>query len=134
MSTKISTTLSSVSNKLKSHKAEALQRIRLNTACLVTTLVISYLLPLPSIPSAMKILVFNRSSHNAAWSAEWIWERVCVLGAWPCFLVKNDRLPDILQKWRWCLCGLTISLRPYTLSSTPDRLCLQSHLRLQRSL
>ncbi|KAF9546305.1 hypothetical protein CPC08DRAFT_700018 [Agrocybe pediades] len=81
MSTRITTTISSVSNKLKPHKAEAFQRIRINAACLVTTLVISYLLPLPSIPSALKLLVFSARAHGhpASWSAEWIWERVCFL-------------------------------------------------------
>jgi hypothetical protein len=74
----ISSALSTVANHLKPHKAEAIQRIRYNALCLFTTLVISYLLPLPSLPSALRTAF--KSSHHAAWSNEWFWERMCLLG------------------------------------------------------
>jgi len=75
----LSSTLTTVSNHLKPHKAEAVQRIRMNTLCLLATLVLSYLLPVPSIFSAVRALL--SSSQNQRWSAEWAWEWIGVLGA-----------------------------------------------------
>ncbi|KAF8803642.1 hypothetical protein BYT27DRAFT_7195502 [Phlegmacium glaucopus] len=72
----LSSTITAVSNHLKPHRAEALQRIRLNALCLVTTLIVSYLLPVPSLLTAARILL--TSSHHQRWSTEWIYEWTCV--------------------------------------------------------
>jgi len=74
----LSSTLTAVSNHLKPHRAEALQRIRLNALCLVTTLIVSYLLPVPSLLTAARTLL--TSSHHQRWSTEWIYEWICVFG------------------------------------------------------
>jgi hypothetical protein len=76
-SSTISSALSTVTNHLKPHKAEAIQRIRYNALCLFTTLVMSYLLPLPSLPSALRTAF--KSSPYAAWSNQWVWEQMCLL-------------------------------------------------------
>ncbi|KIM42703.1 hypothetical protein M413DRAFT_444375 [Hebeloma cylindrosporum] len=73
----VSSALSAVSNHLKPHKSEAIQRLRYNALFLLTTLVISYLLPLPSLPSALRTAF--RTSHHVAWSKEWLWEWMCLL-------------------------------------------------------
>lgn len=78
-----SSTVTAISNHLKPHRAEALQRIRLNGLCLITTLVVSYLLPIPSLLTAARILF--TSSHHQRWSTEWIYEWICVGG--------NERFP-----------------------------------------
>jgi len=70
--------LNTFTNRLKPHKAEAIQRIRTNALCLITTLLLSYLLPVPSLPTALRTL--RSSSHHTPWSAEWIWDWICLLG------------------------------------------------------
>ena len=80
MTSLLSSTITAVSNHLKPHRAEALQRIRLNGLCLVTTLIVSYLLPIPSLLTAVRILL--TSSHHQRWSIEWIYEWVCVFGTY----------------------------------------------------
>ena len=80
MTSLLSSTITAISNHLKPHRAEALQRIRLNGLCLITTLIVSYLLPIPSLLTAVRILL--TSSHHQRWSAEWIYECVCVFGAY----------------------------------------------------
>ena len=80
MTSLLSSTITAVSNHLKPHRAEALQRIRLNGFCLITTLIVSYLLPIPSLLTAVRILL--TSSHHQRWSTEWMFEWVCVLGTY----------------------------------------------------
>ena len=77
-STTDSSALSAVPNHLKPHKSEAIQRLRYNALCLFTTLVISYLMPLPSLPSALRFAF--RTSQHVAWSREQFWEWMCQLG------------------------------------------------------
>ncbi|KAF8905745.1 hypothetical protein CPB84DRAFT_1771094 [Gymnopilus junonius] len=64
----ISSTLTTISNHFKPHKAEAIGRLRANVLCLIATLIVSYLLPgsLPSIPTAVRTVI-------------WAWEWVCIL-------------------------------------------------------
>ena len=78
MSSFLSSTITAVSSHLKPHRAEALQRIRLNGLCLVTALIVSYLLPVPSLLTAARILL--TSSHHQRWSIEWVYEWICVFG------------------------------------------------------
>ncbi|PPR04915.1 hypothetical protein CVT24_007159 [Panaeolus cyanescens] len=81
MSTTITATktssITTVIDRFKPHKAEALQRIRVNGLCLVTVLVLSYLLPLPSLFHAMRTLF--RPSDFARWSSDWWYEWVCII-------------------------------------------------------
>lgn len=101
MASLLSSTITAVSNHLKPHRAEALQRIRLNGLCLITTLIVSYLLPIPSLLTAVRILL--TSSHHQRWSTEWIYEWICVFGMrtnpwvdevkityWSSFFHRND--------------------------------------------
>ncbi|KJA18176.1 hypothetical protein HYPSUDRAFT_145387 [Hypholoma sublateritium FD-334 SS-4] len=69
MPPKPSSLLSTITNNLKPHKAEAIQRIRFNTLCLVATLILSYLLPAPSLLVASRT-VFRGTNHQT-WSVEW---------------------------------------------------------------
>ncbi|EDR05466.1 uncharacterized protein LACBIDRAFT_303228 [Laccaria bicolor S238N-H82] len=74
----ISSTLAAIANHFKPHKAEALQRIRLNAVCLVAALILSYLLPVPSLPTAIRRVL--RSSHTfERWSSEWVYQWACLL-------------------------------------------------------
>src|SRR5882757_873762 len=96
----LSSTITAISNHIKPHRAEALQRIRLNGLCLITTLIVSYLLPIPSLLTAARILL--KSSHHQRWSAEWIYEWICVLGMYDLMkrVVKIAYLtPFFLKKW-----------------------------------
>lgn len=86
MTSLLSSTIAAVSNHLKPHRAEALQRIRLNGLCLITTLIVSYLLPVPSLLTAVRIML--TSSHHQRWSTEWIYEWVCVFGMYTLALTK----------------------------------------------
>ena len=86
MTSLLSSTITAVLNHLKPHRAEALQRIRLNGLCLITTLIVSYLLPIPSLLTAVRILL--TSSHHQRWSAEWVYEWVCVFGTYTLGLTK----------------------------------------------
>ncbi|KAK2467159.1 hypothetical protein APHAL10511_000708 [Amanita phalloides] len=54
----------SLLDALKPHRAEALQRVRTNAFCLAVAVILSYLLPLPTIPSAFNHALFigTRSS------------------------------------------------------------------------
>ena len=75
----ISSTLAAIANHFKPHKAEAVQRIRLNAVCLIAALILSYLLPLPSLPTAIRRVLC--SSHTfERWSSEWVYQWVCLLG------------------------------------------------------
>ncbi|KAF8959388.1 hypothetical protein BDZ97DRAFT_1837791 [Flammula alnicola] len=68
--------ISRVANHLKPHKAEAVQRLRFNALCLVTTLILSYLLPIPSVPSASRRIL--KFTYHETWSTEWFWEWFCI--------------------------------------------------------
>lgn len=74
----LSLTLTTISNHFKPHRAEALQRIRLNGICLSTLLLSTYLLPLPSVLTALKAVLV--SGINEAWTVEWIYKRLCAIG------------------------------------------------------
>jgi hypothetical protein len=88
MTSLLSSTITAVSNHLKPHRAEALQRIRLNGLCLITTLIASYLLPIPSLLTAVRILL--TSSHHHRWSTEWIYEWVCIFGTYTLGLTEGE--------------------------------------------
>ncbi|PFH46299.1 hypothetical protein AMATHDRAFT_43675 [Amanita thiersii Skay4041] len=57
----MSTLLSALFDALKPHRAEALQRIRVNILCLTILIVLTYLLPLPSLPTAFKNAIARTS-------------------------------------------------------------------------
>ena len=86
MTSLLSSSITALSNHLKPHRAEALQRIRLNGLCLITTLIVSYLLPIPSLLTAVRILL--TPSHHQRWSSEWIYESLCVFGTYTLVLTK----------------------------------------------
>ncbi|KDR74218.1 hypothetical protein GALMADRAFT_70717 [Galerina marginata CBS 339.88] len=75
----LSTTVTTITNHFKPHKAEAIHRIRTNALCLVTTFIVSYLLPgtVPSLPSALSTLFAD--NRYQAWTTEWVWEWACIL-------------------------------------------------------
>ncbi|KAF9531007.1 hypothetical protein CPB83DRAFT_850012 [Crepidotus variabilis] len=73
----LSSTIGTVADRLKPHKAEAVQRVRTNALGLVTTLLLSFLLPLPSVPTALRALL--SSNQHQRWTADWIWQWVCML-------------------------------------------------------
>ncbi|KAF8627014.1 hypothetical protein AX15_004595 [Amanita polypyramis BW_CC] len=56
------TTLARVLDALKPHRAEALQRVRTNAFCLVLLIILSYLLPIPSISNAFSHTLRLRST------------------------------------------------------------------------
>lgn len=80
MPPKSSSVLSTITNHLKPHKAEAIQRIRSNVLGLVAALTISYLLPVPSLLSASRTIF--KSSEHQAWSAEWLEQWFGYAGLW----------------------------------------------------
>src|ERR1700759_4149158 len=86
--------LSQVLDALKPHRAEALQRVRTNAFCLLILVLLSYLLPLPSIPTALKhVLIQNSAKRVGAmgsrvfstavpikrWSGEWVYSWMCTI-------------------------------------------------------
>ncbi|KAF9475284.1 hypothetical protein BDN70DRAFT_883917 [Pholiota conissans] len=72
MPPKSSSLLSTVANKLKPHKAEAIQRIRFNVLVITSVVILSYLLPIPSAFSAVTIPF--RDIDQEAWTIEWFWQ------------------------------------------------------------
>ena len=73
----LSSTIQSIANYFKPHRAEALQRIRINAFGFVLIVVFSNLLPLPSLQSAICFLTISNSSHERAY--RWF----CILGTLP---------------------------------------------------
>ncbi|KAF5321455.1 hypothetical protein D9619_001296 [Psilocybe cf. subviscida] len=69
--------LSTISKYFKPNKAEAVQRLRSNILSFGATVIVSYLLPLPSLSSAFASLFVK--SHHQSWTIEWLWEWACVL-------------------------------------------------------
>ena len=67
-----------VLDALKPHRAEALQRVRTNTFFLVLLVVLSYLLPLPTVPSAFShaLLLAPRASESIGFGRTIISSRV----------------------------------------------------------
>ena len=76
----IATTFNTVLNGVKPYKAEATHRIRTNSLCLLTILLLSYLLPLPSLPTALKTILVLSSHQHQRWSVDWLWDWICLLG------------------------------------------------------
>ncbi|KAF8185204.1 hypothetical protein BJ912DRAFT_973898 [Pholiota molesta] len=70
--TKTNSLISSVANHLKPHKAEAIQRLRFNVLYVLAVLILSYLLPIPSVLEASRTVL--RGIDQPAWSAEWFWQ------------------------------------------------------------
>ncbi|PPQ93377.1 hypothetical protein CVT25_007086 [Psilocybe cyanescens] len=68
-------------SQLRPHKAEAIHRIRLNALSLVTLLVLSYLLPLPSVPAALQtvLLASTPSGPHQAYSFSQVWVWACII-------------------------------------------------------
>jgi hypothetical protein len=73
----LSSTLQSIANYFKPYRAEALQRIRVNAFCFILVVVLSNLLPLPSLQSA---LLSVTSSRHERWSLDWVYRWFCILG------------------------------------------------------
>ena len=82
MPPKSSSLLSTVADKLKPHKAEAIQRIRFNVLVITSVVILSYLLPIPSAFSAVTIPF--REINQEAWTIEWFWQWFAVAGAFCC--------------------------------------------------
>ncbi|TFK37493.1 hypothetical protein BDQ12DRAFT_685398 [Crucibulum laeve] len=73
----LSSTVTAVSNHFKPHRAEAIQRIRLNAVFLVALLLLSYLLPIPSLPRAFTVVL--ASTQQDKWTREWVYRWFCIL-------------------------------------------------------
>ncbi|KAM6497439.1 hypothetical protein JOM56_007912 [Amanita muscaria] len=93
--------LSRLVDALKPHRAEALQRVRTNAFCLLVLVVLSYLLPIPSVftafnHAATRLMVPGRSPEldgikpwtviavppqPQMWSTEWVFGWLCTLEA-----------------------------------------------------
>ena len=104
MPPKSSSLLSTIANNLKPHKAEAIQRIRFNTICLVATLILSYLLPVPSLLVASRT-VFRGTDHET-WSIEWFKQWFAFGGKWHCWGRCDIWLmfAALRQRCRWSHC------------------------------
>lgn len=74
----ISSLLSTISNHFKPHRAEALQRIRINAFSLVLVVVFSNLLPLPTIQRSLRLVISDSKSER--WSSDWLYRWFCILG------------------------------------------------------
>ncbi|RDB27757.1 hypothetical protein Hypma_003204 [Hypsizygus marmoreus] len=75
----ISSAFQTVSNYFKPHRAEAIQRIRINAFCFLLVLIFSNLLPLPSIQSAVRVV--SSSSRPERWSSDWVYRWFCIAEA-----------------------------------------------------
>ncbi|KAG5641782.1 hypothetical protein DXG03_004258 [Asterophora parasitica] len=72
----LSSFLQSVSNHFKPHRAEALQRIRVNAFCILLLVVFSNLLPLPSLQRALGVVLTAKKPER--WDVDWVWRWFCV--------------------------------------------------------
>ncbi|KAF9456069.1 hypothetical protein BDZ94DRAFT_1285903 [Collybia nuda] len=78
-SSMLSTTLQTVVNYFKPHRAEALQRIRLNGFCFIIVVVFTNLLPLPSIQAAIRTVV--AANEQERWASDWLYKWFCIFVA-----------------------------------------------------
>ncbi|KAF8159228.1 hypothetical protein B0H34DRAFT_767419 [Crassisporium funariophilum] len=120
----LSSTLATVSNHLKPHRAEAIQRIRSNTLCLVTFLILSYLLPFPSLFTAIR--TFFVASNYKPWTTEWFYEWICVIemGVVSVFSYNILEAAFAIKYPRAPLPQVTSPMKPHavgTFSPTPKR-------------
>lgn len=76
MALPFSSTLQSIANYFKPHRAEALERIRVNAFCFILVIVLSNLLPLPSLQSALRTVA---SSRHERWYSDWVYRWFCIL-------------------------------------------------------
>ncbi|KAF5362100.1 hypothetical protein D9756_002119 [Leucocoprinus leucothites] len=65
-----------LANHLMPHRAEALQRVRVNSICLVTGILVSYLLPIPSLHKAIHVV---RARGYESGAGEWLYRWFCIL-------------------------------------------------------
>ncbi|GLB43180.1 hypothetical protein LshimejAT787_1300810 [Lyophyllum shimeji] len=68
-----------VSNHFKPHRAEALQRIRVNAFCLLLLFLLSNLLPFPTLQSSVWTVFSSRKPER--WASDWIYRWCCVAEA-----------------------------------------------------
>ncbi|KAF8655944.1 hypothetical protein AX16_002851 [Volvariella volvacea WC 439] len=74
----LSSTVASVTNHFRPHRAEAIQRVRSNVLCLVSTLALSNLLPVvPSLQYA--VLMVLKKSGPDKWGNDWVFKWCCIL-------------------------------------------------------
>ncbi|KAF8888099.1 hypothetical protein BD779DRAFT_1785955 [Infundibulicybe gibba] len=72
----LSSTMLAISNHFRPHRAEALQRIRTNAFCFLVILVVSNLLPLPSLQAALRNMFFTTQLER--WSSDWFFRWFCL--------------------------------------------------------
>ncbi|KAF8076154.1 hypothetical protein FPV67DRAFT_400277 [Lyophyllum atratum] len=72
----ITSLFQAVSNHFKPHRAEALQRIRVNAFCLLLLFIFSNLLPLPTLQSAVWTVSSSRKSER--WATDWLYRWFCI--------------------------------------------------------
>ncbi|KAJ3576563.1 hypothetical protein NP233_g357 [Leucocoprinus birnbaumii] len=65
-----------LANHLKPHRAEALQRVRVNSICLVIGTFVSYILPVPSLHKAIWAV---RSREYESGAGEWLYRWFCII-------------------------------------------------------
>ncbi|KAF5379476.1 hypothetical protein D9615_006650 [Tricholomella constricta] len=85
----ISSLLQTVSNHLKPHRAEALQRIRVNAFCFLLVIIFTNLLPLPTLQGALRVVL--SSNRPERWAADWPYRWFCIAEA--VYAVKYPRAP-----------------------------------------
>lgn len=78
----LSTTLQTLGNYFKPHRAEALQRIRLNGFGFILVLVFSNLLPIPSLQVALRTVISG--GERDRWASDLVYKWFCILGV--CFI------------------------------------------------
>lgn len=78
-------------NQLKPHRSEAAQRLRLNGVSLVALFVVSNLMPLPSLQTALRVFVAAKNSYRDEdeWNLEWWFKWSCLIGTCVLCLLKK---------------------------------------------
>jgi len=72
-------TLTTVTNHFRPHKTEAIVRIRQNAFLLLFIVIVTYLLPLPSLGYALRSVLDSGAGRKSR-EDDWLEKCICVLG------------------------------------------------------